>query len=635
MALPSSRQIPPAGPTRNSHPGAARRSFPFSTLPLLAALTLALSAGAIHAQADKDGAKTRDLGGAAPACLPASLDSPYVPVDSWVYPAVMRLYGLGYVDEAFLGLRPWKRSTVERIVEEAGARLTDADPGEATDQAEEIYEALMHELRQDMLGPCLAHQGSSAVDSVYTVARAIGGTPLRDSYHLGSTLINDYGRPYANGFNNYSGLSAHLSAGRFGAYLRGEFQASPSTQGYSRALAETLAADDGTYGKGINPTYYPQMTIPLGPIASINRMRFLEAYLSANVLGHEISLGKQDNWWGPGLGAGMAVSNNAENIYGLGINRAEGFRVPGLSRLLGPFRWEFVVGELRGHTYVPNPAYQAKPSAAIPNVITPGNPWVHLEKISFRPTENLELGFERTVIWGGKGHGPITAHSFLKSFFSLQNVNETEKFGRNDPGARFGAFDFNYRLPYLRNWLTLYADGEVHDDVSPVDAPRRAAWRPGLYLSHLPGAPRLDLRVEGAETDPAKRNSEYGRFMYWETIQRQGYTNNGQLFGDWIGREAKGGQAWLTWHLSGNEWIQVNMRNQKTAKDLNMEGPKQFGTTLNDVGFQAVKRLGRSFEVNGAFTVERYKAPIYLSGQQTVTTTNIQLTWFPQRKANF
>ncbi len=28
--------------------------------------------------------------------------------------------------------------------------------------------------------------------------------------------------------------------------------------------------------------------------------------------------------------------------------------------------------------------------------------------------------------------------------------------------------------------------------------------------------------------------------MYYEAIQRQGYTNNGQLFGDWIGREDKG-----------------------------------------------------------------------------------------------
>jgi hypothetical protein len=268
----------------------------------------------------------------------------------------------------------------------------------------------------------------------------------------------------------------------------------------------------------------------------------------------------------------------------------------------------------------------------LPNVINPGDPWVHVEKVSFRPTENLEFGFERTVIWGGQGHAPITIHTFLKSFVSLSSPSGNTKDGRDDPGARFGAFDFSYRLPFVRKWLTLYTDSEVHDDVSPADAPRRAAYRPGLYLSHVPGVPRLDLRVEAASTDPSASNgaSHYGQFMYFEGIQRQGYTNNGQLFGDWIGREDKGGQAWITWHLSGNEWLQVGLRNQKATKDF-IPG----GTTLHDINFQAVKRLGKDFEVNGNFALEQWKAPIYLPGRQTVTTTTIQLTWFPERKVSF
>jgi hypothetical protein len=280
-------------------------------------------------------------------------------------------------------------------------------------------------------------------------------------------------------------------------------------------------------------------------------------------------------------------------------------------------------------------------------VINPGDPWTHLEKISFRPTKNLELGFERTVIWGGEGHGPITIHTFLKSFTSMSSPGGNTKNGRNDPGARFGAFDFSYRLPFVRKWLTLYTDSEVHDDVSPIDAPRRAAYRPGLYLSHLPGIPRLDLRAEAASTDPSASNGarQYGHFMYWEGIQKQGYTNNGQLFGDWIGREDKGGQAWITYHLSGNEWLQVSYRNQKAVKDFipgsvtqKISGSINLipgGTTLNDFNFQAVKRIGRSFEINGNFTLEHWKAPIYLPGQQTVTATTIRLTWFPERKVSF
>ena len=380
------------------------------------------------------------------------------------------------------------------------------------------------------------------------------------------------------------------------------------------------------------------MTIPESPIASNTRMRLLNAYVSAHVIGHEISLGKQDHWWGPGVGGAMAYSNNAENIYGLDINRTDGFLIPGVSRLTGPFRWEFVVGELRGHDRIDNPAYQANPKPTIANVITPGNPWLHMQKISFRPTPNLEFGFSRAAIWGGKGHAPITLHSFLKSFLSFSNVTAVEKLGRNDPGARFSSFDFSYRLPFVRNWLTLYTDSAVHDDISALDAPRRGAWHPGIYLTHVPGVPRLDLRAEASMTQVVSQTrGSAGTFMYYETIQRQGFTNNGQLMGDWMGREAKGGQMWLTYHLSGNEWIQANYRRQKASRNfIHLAGsPALSGTTLDDIGFQAVKRIGKSFEVNGSFTLERYKAPIYLTGQQTVTTTNIQLTWFPSRKVNF
>lgn len=561
-------------------------------------------------------------------CEPAELGSPYIPVDNWVYPAMLRLYSLGFVDHVFLGMRPWTRASLGQMLEDVDVNIQDADPGPVTDEAQDLYQALTHEVRNDVQGPCLTHQGNSRIDSVYTIARAISGTPLRDSYHLGSTVINDYGRPYANGFNNYTGASGYAAAGRFVLYARGEFQGAPSTAGYSSALAQTLSTID--FIPFINPLTnlpYGQATIPLGPISSVTHGRVLEAYASAQVLNHIFSFGKQDDWLGPGLGGGMAYSNNAENIYSFRINRIEPLSVPLLSRLTGPFRYEFLVGPLKGHTYIP---FTGPKTPGQRDVYSPSAPWMHLEKISFRPTQNLEFGFERTVIWGGKGHEPITLHTFLRSFFSLSATTSAKKFSREDPGARFGAFDFSYRLPFVRNWLTLYSDSEVHDDVSPIDAPRRAAFRPGLYLSHVPGVPKLDMRVEAVSTDPPIRNSNGGSFMYIEAVQRQGYTNNGALFGDWIGREGKGGQAWITYHLSGNEWIEVGARNQKVAKDF-ITG----GTTLNDINFQVVKRLGKDFEVNGNFSYERWKAPIYLPGQQTVTTTTIQLTWFPERKISF
>jgi hypothetical protein len=566
----------------------------------------------------------QDSGSAAAVCEPSTLGSPYIPVDSWIYPAVMRLYAMGYASDVYLGLRPWSRASVSHMLEDASAEIKDADMyGDSTlGEAQGLYGALRRELHLDTQGPCRVSEPAAVVESVYSVERAISGSPLRDSFHLGSTIVNDFGRPYSNGFNNYTGASGYASAGRFVLYARGEFQGSPSTTGYSSALAEALAALDGTTdffnaacwmsGTSCPPIpYNQQATIPAGPIASVTNGRVIEAYVSAQYLNHVISFGKQDDWLGPGVGGGMAYSNNAENIYSFRINRIEPLHIPLLSKLTGPFRYEFLVGALKGHTY-------------------PSDPWVHVEKVSFKPDSNIEFGFERTVIWGGVGHEPITIKSFLRSFFSLTAPDLAVKDSPQDPGARFGAFDFSWRLPFVRNWLTLYSDSEVHDDVSPIDAPRRAAWRPGLYLSHVPGIPKLDLRAEAASTDPPVASSNGGRFMYYEGIQRQGYTNNGQLFGDWIGREGKGGQGWITYHLSGNEWIQLGLRNQKAAKDF-IPG----GTTLNDIRFQVVKRIGKDLEVNGNFTYERWKAPIYMPGAQTVTVATIQLTWFPERKVGF
>jgi hypothetical protein len=60
-------------------------------------------------------------------------------------------------------------------------------------------------------------------------------------------------------------------AGRFVVYARGEFEGAPSAAGYSQALAQTLSAIDGTIyiepATGL-PVYFPQATIPLGPIGT-------------------------------------------------------------------------------------------------------------------------------------------------------------------------------------------------------------------------------------------------------------------------------------------------------------------------------------------------------------------------------
>jgi hypothetical protein len=163
---------------------------------------------------------------------------------------------------------------------------------------------------------------------------------------------------------------------------------------------------------------------------------------------------------------------------------------------MGPLRYDFFVGSLKGHT-------------------APNEPWVHSEMFSFAPTSNFQFAFSRTVIWGGHGHGcapelpngssPLrraNQHPHLpQELVLVQRYQRRAQGFAQRPGARYSDFSFSYRLPILSRHITLYTDSISHDDVSPVSAPRRAAYRPGIYLSQIPGLPKLDLRVEAANTD--------------------------------------------------------------------------------------------------------------------------------------
>ena len=539
--------------------------------------------------------------------------SVYIPEDSWIYPEMMRLYSLGFVGTLNLEMRTYTRKSVLHMLEASENDIRESN----SEEAKEIYTAVMRELSIESTEDGTRERGLVyGIETEYTRIMPITGVTLRDSYHLGQTFANDYGRPYEPGFNLIAGVSTVEEYGPFSLYVRGEYQHSPGATGYTATQAEGLAYEDAIPLTGYNAV---QATIPEGPIGAQNPFRLMEAALSVHLWGHEISGGKTDAWEGPGLGGGMGWSNNAENIYSFRINRVEPLYIPFVSRFLGGLRYDFFYGSLKGHT-------------------DPNQDWIHSEMFSFKPTKDFEFGFERAIIFGGEGHEPVTLHTFLKGFFDPNDTTGAQKFSRDDPGARFVSFTLAWRLPKLQHHLTFYLDSTAHDDVSPISAPRRAGYRTGLYLSQFPKLNKLDLRVEAASTNPSVSPDAGGQFYYFEGVQRQGYTNKGFLLGDPIGREAKGGQAWLTYHLSGNEWVQLEYMNKKTAANF-IYGPFNPGTdtygpngggTQNSFKLQVVKRLmHNNLELNAWFQYEKWKFPYLQPGPQSNTATVIQLTFYP------
>src|SRR6202451_3507758 len=206
-----------------------------------------------------------------------SSGSPYVELDSGIYPAIERLAALGYIRTAFLGQRPWTRIECAHLVEEASDRVAfDGESGSR--EAARLYYALEREFASDLEAASGSGGGYTVrLESLYSIATDINGTPLDDSYYFGQTIINNYGRPYQEGFNTYDGFSGYGTAGRFTLYVRGEYQHAPSAPAYPLSVRQLISNMD------LNPVQ------PAVPVATANQFTLLDTYAAANFGGWDFA----------------------------------------------------------------------------------------------------------------------------------------------------------------------------------------------------------------------------------------------------------------------------------------------------------------------------------------------------------
>src|SRR5207302_6152484 len=120
-----------------------------------------------------------------------------------------------------------------RMLEETEQKIADED--DTSGVAPRIYRDLAKEFSAETARlNGVANLGAS-LDSVYVRTTNISGPPLRDGYHFGQTIINDYGRPYGQGTSSISGASGWATAGPFAIYVRGEYQQAPSVAPFTTA----------------------------------------------------------------------------------------------------------------------------------------------------------------------------------------------------------------------------------------------------------------------------------------------------------------------------------------------------------------------------------------------------------------
>jgi hypothetical protein len=510
-----------------------------------------------------------------------------VPLNSWIYPAFDRLVALGYAPSAIEGIKPWTRLECARLLEESQSMQEQTKSSAEADR-------LLSDLRKEFAPEMQTLEGGSnrgyGVESVYGRSMSIAGRPLTDAYHFGETIVNDSGRPFSRGESGVLGGSGVAFYGPFSLYLSGEYQHAPAPPALNAPQLTLISKQD-------------QIPFPPPVKGSVDEGVLLDSYGAINLGNLQLSFGKESTWWSPDQGSSFSISDNAEPMYMFRMARVTPFKLPWIFEHLGPMRTDFFFGKLSGNQFPPRPL-------------------LHGEKISFKPTPNLEFGVSRTAEFGGLGRA-LTPAAILNSYFSPK---ESSRFGPNDnPGKRGAGFDFSYRIPGLRNWLTLYDDAFANDDPSPLAAPRRAAMDPGLYFSRLPFVHHLDLRMEAPYTDvPAYRGTP-GSFIYWDAHYHDYYNNKAQFIGSWVGRESKGYQAWSTYWFSAVNTIQAGFRHQQVDPAF-VPG----GGNLTDESAKANWQLPHEVDLSAMLQFERWNFPILSSTVRHDIGFSLQLTYFPK-----
>jgi hypothetical protein len=518
---------------------------------------------------------------------PEHMASPYVPLDNWVYPAVEKLATLGYIKAAFLGLKPWTRIGTARLVTEAGENL-ELDDGVPEDIAD-----IQHQLEREFAYELGLLDGKSnvtaRVESIYARGVSISGPALTDSYHLGQTVSYDYGRPFRRGTNGQVGGSMWAAAGPFTVYVRGEFQHTPSGPRLSDAVRNVIALRDS-------------VPVPAAfPFPNVNRPHLLEAYAAVNLAGWQISAGKQSMDWGPGPGGSFLWSNNVDPVEMVRTTKSD-FHLP----VLGRASVDLFFGMLRGHSYIPHP-------------------YIYGQKLNFKPLPFLELGFGRTVTIGGRGGDPLNFKNFIDSFFG-------RTVGRSVPGDTHTSMDWVFHLPKVRDYLIFYGDLYADDDPLPIQNPPKNPYRPGIYLTRFPGISKLDLHVEAVSTEsPGFFNfgsTNHGNLNYWNQTYRDGYTNDGNLIGNAVGRMGRSVQAWFTYWASPTSTLQFGYKHSTVSADF-IPG----GGAWQDYQLRYDKYWKSGLYVKDQVQFEHIsRYPILFDSSRRNLTAIVEFGWAPHRE---
>jgi hypothetical protein len=198
------------------------------------------------------------------------------------------------------------------------------------------------------------------------------------------------------------------------------------------------------------------------------------------------------------------------------------------------------------------------------------------------------------------------------------------------PGDTESEMDWTFYLPKVRNYVVLYGDAYAEDDILPIENPARNPWHPGIYITRIPGLPRLDFHMEGVSTESSSAligGGNAGRYTYYNDQYPDGNTNKANLIGNVVGREGRAIQLWLTYWVSPRNTVQLIYRHNSVNPQF-LPG----GGAWQDYALRNELHLRNGFYVKSDLQYENIsRYPILFSRPQRNVTAIFEVGFYPER----
>lgn len=363
----------------------------------------------------------------------ASVVSATIPLDSWVYPALDKLTGLGLINSSLSGSRPYSRLEAARQVQEAALLVEDV-------VVPPVALELLQRLKTDLAVSLTELETDASVVSYIKPVRQLQVDYVYQDGHSSNypstnarqfaLNSNNFGLDYAAGSNGQLTLQGDA---RIGRYLGFEWQ----------PLLLATSSDDID-------------------------VELLTTRIAVELGAFEVSAGRQSLVWGQGHNGSLVLTNNAKPLDMIRINNPSPILLPWVFKYLGPFHFDVFWSRLGDEREVPEPYFAGM-------------------RVNMKPLPWVEFGATRTTMFGGEGRPDVRFVDFI-TILSGKNLE-----GGEDTSNSIAAIDLKISLPFL--WgAEIYGEFGGEDEAGHLFSCN--SGMAGVFLPQVEPSGRLSLRLE-------------------------------------------------------------------------------------------------------------------------------------------